>query len=184
MGNTVLTQVSSAEFKAKPARRKTPRAKAARLVDKESIKAEFEVERTLGWLFHDINRLLGKEFESRIKGLVLTRTQWRVLGMLRRTGGGQTQTELADLTEIEKAPLGKTLDRLEEGGWIIRRDDPKDRRARRVYATAKIEKFLPQLAAAMQGMFARTLQGMRQGEVKDLIARLQKLKRNLGGAED
>jgi MarR family transcriptional regulator, transcriptional regulator for hemolysin len=184
MGNCALTQVISTESKAKPGRRKAPGPKAARAVDKASLMAEFEVERTLGWLFHDINRLLGKEFEGRIKGLGLTRAQWRVLGMLRRTGGGQTQTELADLTEIEKAPLGKTLDRLEEGGWIVREDDPKDRRARRVYATAKIEKFLPQLAAAMQGMFARTLQGMRQGEVKDLIARLTMLKRNLGGAED
>jgi MarR family transcriptional regulator, transcriptional regulator for hemolysin len=184
MGNSALTQAFSTEDRAKSARRKAPGRAGAPVIDKETILAEFEVERTLGWLFHDINRLLAKEFESRIKGLSLTRAQWRVLGMLRRTGGGQTQTELADLTEIEKAPLGKTLDRLEEGGWIIRKNDPKDRRARRVYATAKIEKFLPQLAAAMQGMFARTLQGMRQGEVKDLIARLTMLKRNLGGAED
>ena len=29
--------------------------------------------------------------------------------------------------------------------------------------------------------FAQTLQGVRQGEVKNLIAQLQKLKRNLGG---
>jgi hypothetical protein len=28
------------------------------------------------------------------------------------------------------------------------------------------------------------LQGVRQSEVKELIARLDKLKRNLGGAED
>jgi MarR family transcriptional regulator, transcriptional regulator for hemolysin len=184
VGNNALTQVFTSESKARPARRKTPGAKAARPMDKERLMAEFEVERTLGWLFHDINRLLKWEFEGRIKALSLTRAQWWVLVMLRRTGGGQTQTELADQTDIEKAPLGKTLDRLEEGGWIARKDDPKDRRARRVYATAKIEKFLPQLAAAAQGTFARTLQGMRQSEVKDLIARLTMLKRNLGGAED
>ncbi|MCE9521627.1 MAG: MarR family transcriptional regulator [Alphaproteobacteria bacterium] len=179
-----MTQVLLRTDRAKPAARKAKASTDARQAEKERLKAELEVENTLGWLFHDIHRLLGKDFESRIAGLGLTRTQWRVLVTVERTEGGQTQTELADLTEIEKAPLGKTLDRLEAGGWIIRKDDPNDRRARRVYATAKIDKFFPQLAAAAKGTFARTLQGMRQGEVKDLIAQLQKLKRNLGGAED
>ena len=150
----------------------------------EQLRAELEVERTLGWLFFDIHRLLAKGFESRIKRLGLTRSQWRVLCMVDRVPDGQTQTELADMTEIEKAPLGKILDRLEDGGWISRKDHPTDRRARLVYATSKIEKFMPELAAAAKATFAQTLQGMRQGEVKDLIARLQRLKRNLGGADE
>ncbi len=143
-----------------------------------------EVERTLGWLFHDIHRLLGRDFDARIAGLGLTRAQWRVVVTIQRAEAPLTQTEIAEQTEIEKAPLGKTLDRLEQGGWIVRKSDPKDRRARRVYATSKIEKFMPQLAAAAKGTFARTLQGVRQSEVKELIARLEKLKRNLGGADD
>ena len=184
MGNTALTQVYSPADRPKPARRKAPAANGARQDDKQRFLAELEAEIVLGWLLHDVHRLVGKDFEERIKGLGLTRAQWRVLRTLQRTKGGQTQTELADLTEIEKAPLGKTLDRLEQGGWIIRKDDPKDRRARRVYATAKIDKFFPQLAAAAKGTFARTLKGVPQSEVKELIARLRKLKRNLGGGED
>jgi DNA-binding MarR family transcriptional regulator len=179
-----LTQVFSPADRPKSARRKAQAANGVRPDDRERFKAEQEVEISLGWLLHDVHRLFGKDFEERIKDLGLTRSQWRVLMTLQRTDGGQTQTELADLSEIEKAPLGKTLDRLEESGWIVRKDDPTDRRARRVYATAKIDKFFPQLAAAAKGTFARTLQGVRQNEVKDLIARLQKLKRNLGGAED
>ncbi|MEQ1863815.1 MAG: MarR family transcriptional regulator [Micropepsaceae bacterium] len=179
-----MTQVFSPADRLKPAPRKARPAHGVRQDDKERFRSELEAEIALGWLLHDVHRLFGKDFEDRIKDLGLTRAQWRVLMTLERTDGGQTQTELADLTEIEKAPLGKTLDRLEEGGWIVRKDDPADRRARRVYATAKIDKFFPQLAAAAKGTFARTLQGVRQNEVKDLIARLQKLKRNLGGAED
>ena len=153
-------------------------------MDNEQLKAEMEVERTLGWLFQDIHRLLSKDFESRIAGLGLTRAQWRVLVAIRRAEGPLTQTEIAEQTEIEKAPLGKTLDRLEQGGWIVRKSDPTDRRARLVSATAKIEKYLPQLAAAAKGLFARALQGVRQSEVKELIAQLQKLKHNLGGADE
>lgn len=142
------------------------------------------VEITLGWLLFDVHRFFAKDFERRIAGLGLTRPQWRVLMTLDHLGGGRTQTELSDLTEIEKAPLGKTLDRLEAGGWIVRKADPTDRRARRVYATAKIDRFSRELADAAKGTFARALQGVRQGEVKELIAQLTKLKSNLGGADD
>ncbi len=154
----------------------------ARSVDE--LRGELEVERTLGWLFFDIHRLLAKAFETRSKELGLTRSQWRILCVVDRVPGGQTQTQLADMTEIEKAPLGKILDRLEDGGWISRKGHPSDRRARLVYATSKIEKYMPELAAAAKATFAQTLQGMRQGEVKDLIAQLQRLKRNLGGADE
>ena len=41
-----------------------------------------------------------------------------------------------------------------------------------------------EIGAARTIAFARMLQGVRQNDVKDLIARLEKLKRNLGGADD
>lgn len=153
-------------------------------MENERLKAELEVEAALGWLFKDIHRLLGKEFSSHLGVLGLTRAQCQVLFTIERAGDPLTQTEIAELTEIEKAPLGKMLDRLEQGGWIVRKSDPKDRRARRVSVTAKIDKAFPIAAAAAKGVFARALQGMRQSEVKDLIAKLEKLKRNLGGADD
>ncbi len=138
----------------------------------------------MGWLFKDIHWLLGKEFGTRLAGLDLTRTQCRVLFTIERAETPLTQTEVAELAEVEKAPLGKMLDRLEQGGWIVRKADPKDRRARLVSVTAKIDKVLPLVAAAAKGTFARALQGMRQSDVKELIAKLEKLKRNLGGADD
>ena len=120
---------------------------------------------------------------TRVRELGLTRVQLRVLFTLERTKGGISQTELADLLEMEKAPLGKIIDRLEDGGWVVRRHHPTDRRAKLVSATAKIERFAEQIATAAQATFAQLLQGVRQNELKDLIARLEKLKRNLGGAE-
>jgi DNA-binding MarR family transcriptional regulator len=148
-------------------------------------RALYETEETLSWLFFDIHRLLAKDFESRTKSFGMTRAQWRVLFTIRRgDDAGLTQTKLADLAEMEKAPLGKILDRLEEGGWITRKPHPTDRRARLVYVTSKIEKHIAEIGAAGAATFARMLQGVRQNEVKELIARLEKLKRNLGGAND
>lgn len=149
----------------------------------ERLRGQFDVEHTLGWLFHDIHRLLGKSFEGRIEGMGLTRSQWRVLIALKRQDG-LTQTELADMVEMEKAPMGKLLDKLDRKGWVTRRDDPDDRRARRVYCTAKIERHLTGIAEAARAMFAEALAGMREDEVKSLIDRLQRMKRNLGCSDD
>jgi DNA-binding MarR family transcriptional regulator len=175
-----LSQAFSTAERAKAAGRKP--AGRSRSIDE--WRALFEAEHALSWLFFDIHRLIGKDFETRSKDFGLTRTQWRVIFFVERTKGGMSQTELADLVEMEKAPLGKILDRLEESGWIVRKPHPTDRRARLVYATSKIERHVDKLGAAGAATFARMLQGARQSEVKELIERLQKLKRNLGGTDD
>lgn len=175
-----MSEAFSTAERAKTAARKG----AGRSRSPEEWRALFETEHTLSWLFFELHRLLAKDFEARVKSFGLTRSQWRVVFLLDRTKGGLSQTELADLAEMEKAPLGKILDRLEESGWIVRKPHPTDRRARLVYATSKIEKHVDQLGAAGAATFARMLQGVRQNEVKELIARLEKLKRNLGGADD
>lgn len=176
---------STPERQKSAARPKSGRGKAAaRAKTVEEWQAEMEMEATLGWLFIDLHRMLSKEFDGRIRDLGLTRSQSRVLFAVHRSQGGLSQTELAELTEVEKAPLGKILDKLEDGGWVIRKKHPTDRRSRLVYATSKIDKHADRLAQAAKATFALMLQGVRQNEVKDLIARLEKLKRNLGGAGD
>ena len=177
----VVTEVFPAGERRKSAGRKVPVVRPRAL---DALRESLAIENTLSWLFVDIHRLFSKDFETRVKDLGLTRMQWRVLFSLERERDGMTQTQLADMVEIEKAPLGKMLDRVEEGGWIIRKAHPTDRRARLVYATSKIEKYADRLAAAAKGTFARMLKDVRQSDVKDLIAQLEKLKRNLGGADD
>jgi MarR family transcriptional regulator, transcriptional regulator for hemolysin len=168
-------------------RQKSAKTRAQKARTLEELRADLEVEQSLSWLLVDVHRLLTKNFEVRVKTLGLTRVQWRVLFALKRAPGADramTQTEIADMLEMEKAPLGKILDRLEAGGWIVRKNHPTDRRARLVSATSKIEKYAEELAAAAKATFAQTLQGVRPHEVKELIARLERLKRNLGGADD
>src|SRR5262249_34674165 len=73
-------------------------------------------------------------FDRRVKALGLTRPQWLALGRLNRHPGA-SQSELADMMEIEKAPAGKIVDRMEEKGWVVRRPDPLDRRVNRIHLT-------------------------------------------------
>lgn len=84
-------------------------------------------ERTLGFLLHDVARLMRKRFEQNARGLGLTRTQWQVLAHLAQNEGIQ-QGGLAEILEVEPISLVRILDRLEAGGLVERRSHPKDRR--------------------------------------------------------
>src|SRR5437867_11079910 len=96
-----------------------------------------DLDRSFGFLVHDVARLFGRRFNQRaLLFLGLTRAQCKVLGYLARNEG-INQAGLADLLEIRPMTLVRQIDRMEDAGWIERRADPADRRARRLYLTAK-----------------------------------------------
>ena len=96
-------------------------------------------ERHIGWLVADVARMMRTVFDRRVRALGLTRPQWLALVRLKRRPGC-SQSELADMMEIEKAPLGRIVDRLTEKGWIERRADRLDRRINRIYLTDRGER--------------------------------------------
>jgi DNA-binding MarR family transcriptional regulator len=138
-----------------------------------------ELDLNLGWLIYDVARLMHRAFDRRVAGLGLTRSQWRVLATLIR-GDGQTQTELAEELEIEKAPLGRLLDKLEENAWVERRPDPSDRRAKRIYRTAKIDPVLEAMLDSAEELYDDMLAGISEAELKTLLRILRIAKTNLG----
>jgi MarR family transcriptional regulator, transcriptional regulator for hemolysin len=97
-----------------------------------------DLDRSFGFLVNDVARLFGRRFDQngRARRLGLTRAQCRTLGYLARNEG-INQAGLADLLEIRPMTLVRQIDRMEEAGWIERRANPADRRARRLYLTAK-----------------------------------------------
>ena len=86
-----------------------------------------DLEWNLGYLLDDAARLMRRAFDARIRHLGLTRAQWFVLAQLYREDG-YTQTNLAKLADMDRATLGKVVDRLQEKGLIERRPHPEDRR--------------------------------------------------------
>src|SRR5258705_6901101 len=82
---------------------------------------------TLGFLLHDVARLLRKRFEQNARGSGLTRSQWQVLAYLAQNEG-INQSGLADLLEIEPITLGRIVDKLQMLGLIERRPSSSDRR--------------------------------------------------------
>jgi len=92
--------------------------------------------RTFGFLLKDTSRLYVDRFEQRAGVLGLTLPQCKVLVYLVEHEG-ISQAQLAELTDLEPMTLVRTLDCLESHGFLERRSDPADRRARRLYLKPK-----------------------------------------------
>lgn len=87
-----------------------------------------------GFLIHDVSRLRRIVVDRALKPLGITRSQWWVLAFLSRRDG-MTQSALALDLDLTKVAIGGLLDRMEASGFVERRSDPSDGRARRVYLT-------------------------------------------------
>ena len=74
-----------------------------------------------------------------LRDIGLTRAQWLVLTRVYRRPG-VSQTELADMLEIDRASAGRMIDRMEKNGWVERRPDSGDRRINRLHLTADARK--------------------------------------------
>ena len=137
-----------------------------------------DLGRSLGFLVHDVARLMRRAFDRRVKHLGLTRSQWFVLVHLYRTDG-QTQRHLAQELDMERAPLSKLLDRLESGSWIERRADPDDRRANRVYITNKIDPIMNEIISVGETLTDDIFSGIDKSAREEFLSVLVKAKSNL-----
>src|SRR5881392_3554167 len=96
-------------------------------------------EEYIGVVIADVARLLRTAFDRRVRKRGITRAQWLVLTRVHRHPGA-SQSELADMMEVERASAGRMIDRLEANGWVERRAQDGDRRVKRVYLTPEAER--------------------------------------------
>ena len=135
-------------------------------------------ERNLGFLLHDVARLMRKRFEQKARGLGLTRSQYSVLAHLARNEGIQ-QGGLAEILEIEPITLTRLLDRLEEAGLVERRAHPKDRRIRLLHLTDKAHPLIGEIFSIGAATRGESLEGVAEADREHLFSILSTMKVNL-----
>lgn len=135
-------------------------------------------DRYLGFLISDAARLQRTVFDRRVRKLGLTRSQWLVLRRLDRHPGA-SQSELAEMLEVEKATAGRLIDRLEENGWVERRADPADRRINRIYMTGKGEQVNNTIRPIARAMVEEALSDLSPDEQEVLTDMVITMKRRL-----
>jgi MarR family transcriptional regulator, transcriptional regulator for hemolysin len=142
-----------------------------------------DLSRNFGFILNDVARLMRNIFDRRVKALGLTRSQWWVLNHLFRNNGA-TQSELADILEIEKATLGRLLDRMEAKGWIRREEHVTDRRAKCVFLTDEVEPAVKAMRAAAADLRRDALADFENGDRERFVDMLLSIKSNLTRLEN
>jgi len=168
------TRPTAVKARPQPARRGTTSDVEAR----QAIKLSF--------LIHDVSRMRRTAFDQLMKPLGVTRAQWWVLAHLSRHDG-MMQTQLAETLDVGKASLGTIIERLAASGLVERRDDPVDKRAKRVYMAKAGQQLLKLMTQEELRFNEQILKGVPSTARAAMISQLTKIKnalsQHLGPAE-
>ena len=124
------------------------------------------------------SRLLRNYIDHRAKERGTTRAQWIVLFRLRQNEG-LSQVDLADVLELQPISLVRLLDRLVEHGLLERRHDPKDRRANRLFLTAKGKKLVDDLDSLRDAIASDVLRDVPTDAIKSSLDTLVEVKERI-----
>lgn len=132
----------------------------------------------LGFLLHDASRLMRRRFESYASCYGLSAAQWRLLVRVFKEEG-VAQARLAELLEIEPISVSRLIDRMEEGGWIERRNDAADRRVRTIYLTKRSREIFEGMRGVAAQVFDYAMSGLSTEERRTTIHGLKAIIENL-----
>jgi MarR family transcriptional regulator, transcriptional regulator for hemolysin len=138
--------------------------------------------RTFGFLLEGTIRLYAQRFERRSGVLGLTLAQCKVLVHL-VDHEGISQVHLAELADLEPMALARALDSLEGRGWLERRNDPADRRARRLFIQARSKPLVDDIWHLLDLTRREAFAGIPMRHAELMIELLEKIQSNLALAE-
>jgi MarR family transcriptional regulator, transcriptional regulator for hemolysin len=138
------------------------------------------LDRNLGFLLHDVARLMRKRFEQNARELGLTRSQCSVLAHLARHDGIQQGT-LAEILEVEPITLTRLVDRLEQMGLVARQAHPTDRRIRLLRLTDAAHPLLDEIFRIGALTRGEAMEGVADEDRDRLYDTLSQMKANLIG---
>lgn len=135
-------------------------------------------DRSIGFLMHDVARLMRRAFNRKVQETGLTEAGWRVIAHLYRQQG-VNQTTLAGILEVQPISLGRLIDRMEQAGFVERRADPSDRRAVALYLTDKALPHIQILTETGANLRETATKGLSETEQERLIDMLLIMRANL-----
>jgi DNA-binding MarR family transcriptional regulator len=134
----------------------------------------------LGYLIHEVARLIKRRFEDEAKAHGITLAQWRALGQV-ATNDCITQREIADSMDADPMTVSGILDRLEKRGLIERYPDPSDSRAKLARLTPAGEELFQTARKVGLAMYENAIAGLSASERQALQTGLEKMRANLSG---
>ncbi len=88
-------------------------------------------------------------------------------------------SELAELATIDRTTLTRTVDRMQDAGWLERLEDAQDMRITRLALTAAGRKMFERVWPAVQQLNELALAGLPDSEIQLLKKILGRMRANL-----
>ena len=141
---------------------------------------EYDFKESIGYSVAMANRALRKALDAELEHYGITFSQWQVLAGL-ALEGETSQVKLAELIGIEGPTLVRTLDRMEQKGWIKRKASSRDRRQKLISPTKKVEGVWKKMTECAHGVRDGAVKGISAKDVANLQKLLKKIRENLNG---
>lgn len=136
------------------------------------------MDRNFVYFASDIGRLFRKRLDCVARPSGVTTAQLRVLLTLQREPGAN-QATLAGFLEVEPITAGRMIDRMVTADLVERRSDPDDRRAWRLYPTARGKALLDRLDQDVGSMIETALNGLSSEQRLVVTDALGRVRQNL-----
>ena len=136
----------------------------------------FQVNQSLGYLLG----LAGKKTVNRFmqllqqEGIDIGFSGWIVLSRLWEEDG-LSQQEISVRSGVAKPNISTYIDSLEQKNYVVRIDDPQDRRNYKIHLTQKAKSLMDQCQALARQSNEETVQKLNAVEREQLLALLQKI---------
>jgi len=134
----------------------------------------------LGYLIHEVARLMKRRFEAEARAHDITLPQWRALAQI-AANECITQRAIADRIDTDPMTISGILDRLEKRGLIERAPDPTDSRAKVATLTPAGRHLFDSARAVGFAMYEQALEGVSPEQRSQVITVLEKMRDNLSG---
>jgi DNA-binding MarR family transcriptional regulator len=112
--------------------------------------------------------------EQYFSTLGLNHAEARLMTLLHNEGGAATQEVLSNLLFVDRSNAGRALKSLEQGGYVVRRQDSADKRTNLVRITAKGRKAVTRISK-LKEKIARDIFGrLNENEASEIVDLLTK----------
>ncbi|HEX6155688.1 MAG TPA: MarR family winged helix-turn-helix transcriptional regulator [Burkholderiales bacterium] len=139
---------------------------------------DFDLERHIFFWLTQVIGARDRELAQGLRDFGLRVPEWRALAALyaRR---GCTTSQFAELATIDRTTLTRTVDRMQEAGWIERLADGADLRITRLALTAAGKKMFERIWPEVQRLNALALEGLPKSDIQALQRILERMHANL-----
>jgi len=142
------------------------------------MRAAFDLDRHVFYWLTQVIGARDRELTQGLREFGLRVPEWRALAAL-YARKHCTMSELADLSTIDRTTLTRTVDRMQEAGWLSRLADSEDMRITRLELSSAGRRLFEKIWPTVSRLNELALAGISKSDVQLLHKILERMRSNL-----